>query len=316
MPLSDHVQITVTRIRTAISRAGFGTMLCLDAHRLWEDRYMTYGSLSELEDAGAAGTDTIHRAASTYFQQNPRPRLFAIGRRLTGDSVTVEVDTVANNRTYSLTVGGLVHEITSTAAATAAQIAGQFVAALNGGYEITVVNQGTKTWTVAGLHADEFIAGRSIHVAASTGNDGNYTIVSSAEGGGNTTIVVTEAIPDATADGHIDGYAITAADVATDYLEVEGDVRERCPAGLEFEVLGSTGNNGMYEVDTTSLVSGNTRIFPTTAVANGTGDGGIKSAADGAAATNGVGADISSGDIVLTPDVATEFYTVLGDDYL
>ena len=84
---------------------------------------MTYGSLSELEDAGAAGTDTIHRAASTYFQQNPRPRLFAVGRRLTGDSVTVEVDTVANNRTYSLTVGGLVHEITSTAAATAAQIA-------------------------------------------------------------------------------------------------------------------------------------------------------------------------------------------------
>src|SRR3990167_9063286 len=110
MPLSDHVQITVTRIRTAISRAGFGTMLCLDAHRLWEDRYMAYGSLSELEDAGAAGTDTIHRAASTYFQQNPRPRLFAVGRRLTGDSVTVEVDTVANNRTYSLTVGGLVQD--------------------------------------------------------------------------------------------------------------------------------------------------------------------------------------------------------------
>lgn len=67
-------------------------------------------------------------------------------------------------------------------------------------FTITAVNQGTKTFTVLG---DAHSPTGSIVVAASTGNDGTYTIVSTNFAAGHTTIVVSEAIPSATANGYM-----------------------------------------------------------------------------------------------------------------
>ena len=72
-------------------------------------------------------------------------------------------------------------------------------------FDITDVNTGTKTFTVAGDQTDEIGAADSITVQGSTGNDGTYTVVSSTyvPSTKDTDIVVTEVVPSAVADGTI-----------------------------------------------------------------------------------------------------------------
>lgn len=70
-------------------------------------------------------------------------------------------------------------------------------------FAVTVVNQGTKTFTVAGDQTLRFLAAATIRVTGSTGNDGLYTIVSSTFSVDHTDIVVVQAIPSATADGSL-----------------------------------------------------------------------------------------------------------------
>ena len=71
-------------------------------------------------------------------------------------------------------------------------------------YTITGINQGTKTFTIAGDYASEFTdTYDAFRVSGSTGNDGRYTIVSGTFDTDHTDIVVSEAIPDATVDGTI-----------------------------------------------------------------------------------------------------------------
>ncbi len=67
---------------------------------------------------------------------------------------------------------------------------------------VTAVNQGAKTFTVAGNQASKFSATGFMTVAGSTGNDGLYTVVSAVFGVA-TVITVVEAIPSAVADGAI-----------------------------------------------------------------------------------------------------------------
>lgn len=73
------------------------------------------------------------------------------------------------------------------------------------GYAITAVSTGSKRFTIAGAHASEFTVGLKIRVAGSTGNDREYTVVSSADvAGPNTQIVVAETVASSTADGNLD----------------------------------------------------------------------------------------------------------------
>lgn len=72
--------------------------------------------------------------------------------------------------------------------------------------EITAVDQVGKTFTVAGNHAIEFPTTLTATVATSTGNDGTYTVVSATFDVDHTDIVVSEAIPNATADGTIQNF--------------------------------------------------------------------------------------------------------------
>ncbi len=72
---------------------------------------------------------------------------------------------------------------------------------------ITVVNQGTKTFTVAGDQTADIRAGDSIVVASSTGNNGTYTVVSSTFTT-VTAIVVSQSLPSAVADGTLRGQYI------------------------------------------------------------------------------------------------------------
>lgn len=70
-------------------------------------------------------------------------------------------------------------------------------------YDITAVDTSAETFTIAGNHADKFATGVKFAVEGSTGNDGDWTVSSSANSGSNTIITVTGNITDATADGRI-----------------------------------------------------------------------------------------------------------------
>lgn len=99
---------------------------------------------------------------------------------------------------------------------------------------ITSINQGTKTFTVAGDHS-YLNSGDSLSILESTGNDGDYTISSINVAGGFTDISVSENIPDSTIDGVI---------VKNGYLQdIEAEVFFN---GIEFSDLNKldTGSRG------------------------------------------------------------------------
>jgi hypothetical protein len=69
-------------------------------------------------------------------------------------------------------------------------------------FAINAVNTGTKTFTVTG-NAAALVATNKFVVSGSSGNNGQYTVVSATFGSPNTAIVVSETIPSATADGSV-----------------------------------------------------------------------------------------------------------------
>lgn len=71
------------------------------------------------------------------------------------------------------------------------------------GNAITAVNTGAKRFTIAGDYRDWYKAGGQIYVQSSTGNNGTFSIASVSLSGGNTLIVVTEAVPSGVADGYL-----------------------------------------------------------------------------------------------------------------
>lgn len=70
-------------------------------------------------------------------------------------------------------------------------------------YPIIGVNQGSRIFTIAGDQTAWFQPNDVFAVSGSTGNDGSCTVVTAVLNSGNTDITVSEAIPDATADGDI-----------------------------------------------------------------------------------------------------------------
>jgi hypothetical protein len=74
-------------------------------------------------------------------------------------------------------------------------------------YAITAVNQGTKTFKVAGNQTANYFTTylNKVYVNGSAGNDGWYTLVSATLNAGSTDIVVLETIPSASVSGNIGG---------------------------------------------------------------------------------------------------------------
>ncbi len=234
MALEDVVKVEITREARAIERAGFGTMLHLSMHRAWANRIRLYTKASELLADGFADPDESHRAAQSHFSQTPKPERIAVGRLATGDTVTVQVDTVGNSTLYTVFIDGIGFAFVSDATATLTEIEAGLTAIINGGYAITAVVQGTKTFTIAGNHVVDFPAGEQFAIDGSTGNDGTFTVVSATLVGSDTEIVVSEVIPDATVDGAIksktpvtatnaspgDGFLVVDPDTPTTFFRI------------------------------------------------------------------------------------------------
>lgn len=74
---------------------------------------------------------------------------------------------------------------------------------VSGGFTITAVNTGTKTFTVSGDKSTTFAVGDTFTILGSTGNDGTYTVTAISFSTPNTLITVSETVPSAIADGKV-----------------------------------------------------------------------------------------------------------------
>lgn len=117
--------------------------------------------------------------------------------RLACAAALIQVSTITPGYAYTITVNGTPYSYVSTSTA----------------YTITVADDVNDKFTFAGNVAARFYAGRTFTVTGSAGNDGNYTVLSAVNSGGNTIVTVTQDITSAVAGGSIN-LADDAGDIA------------------------------------------------------------------------------------------------------
>jgi hypothetical protein len=83
-------------------------------------------------------------------------------------------------------------------------------------FEITGVNQGSKTFTIEEDIDFKLAAGTTFEITDSTGNNGTYTIVSFTAVASESVITVAETIPDATVDGDVNYFIFPPVEVPKD----------------------------------------------------------------------------------------------------
>ena len=109
------------------------------------------------------------------------------------------------------------------------------------------------SFDVSGDVTAECTAGEPLRVVGSTGNNGVYAIASASyDGSTYTTITVKESVPDATADGTVDLFAVTEADTLASLVGepdgTNGYGRQECVVGTaDFSVSQVSGD---WQVDT------------------------------------------------------------------
>lgn len=111
--------------------------------------------------------------------------VWTLGVSLLGDYYPAQV-VAANPETYNLAAAGM-----------------DLWVIVDLGHAVSAVNTATKTYTLAGRNAAQYIAGYKFRIYGSTGNDAMYTVAASVESGDDTLVTVApvEAIPSAVADG-------------------------------------------------------------------------------------------------------------------
>lgn len=160
MPISDIVNVQITRETQTVSQAGFGTLMILGTHKSFNDRIKYYSSISEVaEDFTSAQPEYI--AAQDVFSQSPRPTRLAIGRRDT-DDVTILVETAQSPFNYTVTINGTA--ITIASLPTAQESTVVLDADLVTDNLIKVVLNGTNVGTITSIidFDSDFVASNSI----------------------------------------------------------------------------------------------------------------------------------------------------------
>ena len=142
MPLSDIVNVQISRQTSAVSQAGFGTALIVGTHKRFNDRIKFYGSLSAIAD-DFDSTDKEYIAAQGLFGQNPTVVQAAIGRIKVDDPVTITIAATADNFDYTVTINGTDLTYPSGVSETVDQIATGVVAAINAGAEPVTATDGS-----------------------------------------------------------------------------------------------------------------------------------------------------------------------------
>lgn len=104
MPLSDIVNVVITRNTQGIPEPGFGVMMILGSSQRFAERIRFYSSIDEVA-ADFQPTDPEYIAAQDALSQPIRPSQIAIGRRAM-DSAILEVITPIDGTSYSVVING------------------------------------------------------------------------------------------------------------------------------------------------------------------------------------------------------------------
>lgn len=134
MSFSGIIDVQISRETTGVTQQGFSNIMFVGTHKVFTDRQRLYSSAQELVDDGFTSDSAQVKAATAIFSQTPRPQTMRIGRRQ-ADTITLSVDTVADNTDYTVTINGTDFTIDSGAGATNLTIAAALVAAIDGGSE-------------------------------------------------------------------------------------------------------------------------------------------------------------------------------------
>lgn len=104
MPLSNIVNVQITRETQSVSEAGFGTLMVLGTNKNWNDLIRQYSNMQGIaEDFNPYDPEYI--AAQDFFAQPVTPPFLFIGRR-TVDTVGIDVETAMPNQNYTATING------------------------------------------------------------------------------------------------------------------------------------------------------------------------------------------------------------------
>ena len=111
MPVSDIVNVQITRETQTVSQAGFGTLMILGTHKAFNDKIRYYSNITEVE-ADFSDSSKEYIASQDVFAQSPRPIRLAIGRRDT-DNATILVESAQSPFNYTATINGTAATIPS-----------------------------------------------------------------------------------------------------------------------------------------------------------------------------------------------------------
>jgi len=144
--INDIITINITRETAKLTRVGFGTALVFGEHAKFSlgELSRTYNNIDAVEEDFAT-TDEEYKAAKQLFGQEVSPTQIKIGDRSANaiQKMTATVDTVENLTDYFAYINGVEFKVTSDADATAIEIAGLLVAAINGGSEPVTATDNT-----------------------------------------------------------------------------------------------------------------------------------------------------------------------------
>lgn len=176
MDLKQIINIQITRGNQTVTQAGFGVPLVLGSSATFAERVRSYATMDAVAD-DFDESDLEFKWAQALFSQTLVPDKIMIGKR---DAAVAQISTltptVANTASYTVTINGVAHTITSDADATAAEIVAALIAAINGGTQAAnVTASGTTTLIVTSDNAGvpySISASNNIAIVATTANHG------------------------------------------------------------------------------------------------------------------------------------------------
>lgn len=273
MSLSDIVNVTITRVSSAVTRQGFSTPCILAYHQRWTSgRVHSYASLDEMVADGFTPDDTAYKIAAALWSQPNPPATIKVGRRANAFTKSVRLTPTAVNATvYAVACEGLSASYTSDSSATVAEICTGLAAAINALADVdAIIATGASSGssqTLSGASLDGVSGYRALSpsrritltfsshadwdatTATITGKDGNGATITdtvSIPNGGNATVTTTKlfarvtsvAIPAQSGTGGTFTVGVAAPWTATDDTT---HVTLAAPAGLipSLEVTGA-----------------------------------------------------------------------------
>lgn len=159
MPLSDIVNVQITRQTTSVSEQGFGIPLILGTTKSFNNLSKKYTNLQQVSVDFPSYTPE-YIAADEVFSQGVTPPYLYIGRR-TVDTVDITVETPLPNSTYNVFINGQVVSVNSNDVAQSSVIT--LSAALVTSNLINVSFNGTIVGTVTSkiTYSTPFVSGTS-----------------------------------------------------------------------------------------------------------------------------------------------------------